>query len=103
MVAAAGWRVRALCRELDPELFFPGKGISPTAAIGVCRRCPVQWECLHDALALPASADVGVWGGTTRSMRRTLRRILASGERVGVDALPDVEDLDDDDVSGVAV
>ena len=45
------WRHRAACRDEDPELFFPVGTSGPallqiTEAKAVCRRCPVNTECL---------------------------------------------------------
>ena len=65
------WVDDALCAQTDPELFFPNKGIAPTAAKATCRACPVRAECLQAALAVP-SLD-GVWGGTTPMERRAVR------------------------------
>ena len=49
------WRHRALCRDEDPELFFPIGTTGPALvqieqAKGVCRRCPVTESCLDWAL-----------------------------------------------------
>ncbi|MEN3359563.1 MAG: WhiB family transcriptional regulator, redox-sensing transcriptional regulator, partial [Mycobacteriales bacterium] len=49
------WRHRALCRDEDPELFFPIGNTGPAIlqieeAKGVCRRCTVTEECLSWAL-----------------------------------------------------
>lgn len=70
------WMKRAACRGLDPELFFPvsetGEGAAQAAvAKDVCATCPVRRECLDWALETHAA---GVWGGTTESERRVLRR-----------------------------
>ncbi len=72
----AGWCHRAACRSVDPELFFPvgtqGAGLVQVAAArAVCRRCPVESDCLRWALA--NSQTSGVWGGTTEAERRALR------------------------------
>ena len=45
------WRHRAICRDEDPELFFPIGNTGPALlqieqAKAVCRRCPVTQECL---------------------------------------------------------
>lgn len=71
------WRHRALCRDEDPELFFPvgtdGLALVQIAeAKTVCRRCPVAAECL--AWALETGQDAGVWGGMSEDERRALRR-----------------------------
>lgn len=49
------WRHRAVCREEDPELFFPIGNTGPALlqieeAKAVCRRCPVMEQCLQWAL-----------------------------------------------------
>jgi WhiB family redox-sensing transcriptional regulator len=77
------------CRGLDPELFFPltefGQGAAQAAlAKSVCRRCPVQMQCL--AWSLETGQEFGVWGGTTESERRALRR-----EATNADAASDAD------------
>jgi len=71
------WRHRALCREEDPELFFPVGNSGPALlqiaeAKTVCRRCPVVSDCL--AWALESGQDAGVWGGMSEDERRALKR-----------------------------
>jgi WhiB family redox-sensing transcriptional regulator len=67
------WRDDALCRETDPEAFYPDRGESAQEALSVCRRCPVTAECL--AFALAHDERFGVWGGTTEADRQRLRRL----------------------------
>jgi WhiB family redox-sensing transcriptional regulator len=71
------WRHHALCRDEDPELFFPIGTTGPAAvqveqAKVVCRRCPVVTDCL--TWALESGQDSGVWGGTSEDERRALAR-----------------------------
>jgi WhiB family redox-sensing transcriptional regulator len=71
------WRHRALCRDEDPELFFPIGTSGPAVvqieqAKAVCRRCPVVQSCLD--WALRAGQDSGVWGGLSEDERRALKR-----------------------------
>ena len=71
------WRHAALCRNEDPELFFPIGTTGPAAtqvqaAKVVCRRCPVVEPCLE--WALETGQDAGVWGGTSEDERRALTR-----------------------------
>ena len=71
------WRHRAICRDEDPELFFPIGNTGPALlqiehAKGVCRRCPVMQDCL--AWALESGQDAGVWGGLSEDERRALKR-----------------------------
>ena len=71
------WRHNAVCRDEDPELFFPigtsGLAIAQVAeAKMVCNRCPVVSECLN--WALTSGQDAGVWGGMSEDERRALKR-----------------------------
>lgn len=71
------WRDRAACRREDPDLFFPigtsGPALLQTEqAKAVCRRCPVREQCLE--WALRTGQSIGVWGGTSETERRSLRR-----------------------------
>ncbi|CAA9343853.1 MAG: WhiB-like transcription regulator [uncultured Frankineae bacterium] len=71
------WRHDAVCRNEDPELFFPIGTTGPAtsqvqAAKVVCRRCPVVEPCL--SWALETGQDAGVWGGTSEDERRALAR-----------------------------
>ncbi len=73
----SNWRDLAACRDEDPELFFPIGHTGPAVmqaeqAKAVCRRCPVQWECLN--WALENGEDDGVWGGKTDKERRRLKK-----------------------------
>ena len=71
------WRHKAVCRDEDPELFFPVGNSGPALAqIAdaklVCNRCPVTTECL--TWALDSGQDAGVWGGMGEDERRALKR-----------------------------
>ncbi|MEU8682773.1 WhiB family transcriptional regulator [Streptomyces sp. NPDC048611] len=74
------WRHDAVCREEDPELFFPVGNTGPALlqieeAKTVCRRCPVMGQCLQ--WALESRQDTGVWGGMSEDERRAMRRRAA--------------------------
>lgn len=71
------WRDSAACRTEDPDLFFPIGTTGPALlqieeAKAVCHGCPVREPCLD--WALDAGQDIGVWGGTTETERRALKR-----------------------------
>jgi WhiB family redox-sensing transcriptional regulator len=71
------WRHRAICRDEDPELFFPIGNSGPALlqiaeAKAVCQRCPVTSECL--SWAIESGQDAGVWGGMSEDERRALKR-----------------------------
>ena len=74
------WRHRALCRDEDPELFFPIGTTGPAVvqieqAKAVCGRCPVVESCLDWALS--SGQDSGVWGWLSEDERRALKRRTA--------------------------
>jgi WhiB family redox-sensing transcriptional regulator len=77
-VSAMGdFRHRAICRDEDPEMFFPVGTSGPAllqlaAAKSICRRCPVITECL--TFALENGRHEGVWGGMSEDERRELKR-----------------------------
>jgi WhiB family redox-sensing transcriptional regulator len=76
-VSGVDWRHRAICRDEDPELFFPVGTSGPALlqiaeAKTVCRRCPVVSECL--SWALDSGQDAGVWGGMSEDERRAPKR-----------------------------
>ncbi len=81
------WRANAICRDTDPELFFP-VGTTGYALVQidrakeVCDECPVKVECLD--YALETNQDSGIWGGTSEEERRAIRRRLAARQRAVV-------------------
>ncbi|MFJ3481557.1 WhiB family transcriptional regulator [Streptomyces microflavus] len=71
------WRTNAVCRDEDPDLFFPigtsGPALAQAAeAKALCRTCPVMERCLD--WALESGQDYGVWGGTDEEDRRRIQR-----------------------------
>jgi WhiB family redox-sensing transcriptional regulator len=80
------WMADGLCRQFDPDLFFPdGRGaavaIQNAQAKEVCMGCPVRAVCLEWAIDTGQSA--GVWGGMSEDERAPLRRDLMT-KRSGV-------------------
>lgn len=85
------WRVRAACRSVPAEMFFPEgrrngdeRAEQVVAALAVCRRCTVRRACARDALirksphGVRAGVDLGenTNGRTLRDAEhRALRRI----------------------------
>jgi WhiB family redox-sensing transcriptional regulator len=65
------WRIRALCRDADPDELFV-RGADQNRAKLVCMGCPVRTECLAEALDNRIS--FGIWGGMTERERRALLR-----------------------------
>jgi WhiB family redox-sensing transcriptional regulator len=78
------WRDEAICRETDPDLFFPigttGQALLQIdRAKQVCNECTVQVSCLE--FALETNQDSGIWGGTSEDERRNIRRQMAAERR----------------------
>jgi len=78
------WRKDALCRDTDPELFFPvgntGQALLQISeAKNVCCECQVQAQCLD--FAIETNQDCGIWGGTSEDERRQIRRQMAAERR----------------------
>lgn len=78
------WRDHALCRDTDPDLFFPigttGQAlVQIDHAKQVCGECTVSNECLDFALA--TNQDSGIWGGLSEEERRVIRRRRAAAQR----------------------
>ena len=76
--ASEHWTDDALCRQTDPNIFFPeSDGDNGATAKAICRKCEVRSECLEEALALPQQDDMhGVRGGLSRNQRTQLRNRL---------------------------
>lgn len=78
------WRDHALCRDTDPDLFFP-VGTTGHALVAidhakrVCQQCTVTQECLD--FALETNQDSGIWGGLSEEERRAIRRRRAAEAR----------------------
>jgi WhiB family transcriptional regulator, redox-sensing transcriptional regulator len=63
-----GWRERAACRKMEPELFFPPERQQDAAtkkririAKSACAICPVRMDCL--IFSLRTGERHGIWGG----------------------------------------
>lgn len=66
------WKLQGSCRGLDADLFFPDRGASTRLAKSVCRKCPVQEECLE--YAVNNREKFGIWGGLSERERRAIRK-----------------------------
>lgn len=73
------WQSRANCKGVDPDLFFPERGVSTREAKEVCRRCVVRDDCL--SYALDMNETFGIWGGMSERERRRLKRARAIERR----------------------
>jgi hypothetical protein len=86
------WDVDALCQQVDPDIFFPSKGVQPKSATGTCGLCDVRGKCLEYALKFDPQDDQGVWGGTTERERKVIRNALKRGIEVDYENV-DLESL----------
>lgn len=66
------WRSQALCKGLDPEVFYPLNEDETDEAKAICAGCPVRILCLEHALA--TREKEGIWGGCTERERRRIIR-----------------------------
>lgn len=63
------------CAEMNPDYWFADPldeeesfGRSERAiAVGVCKRCPIRWECFK--YAVDNNIEEGVWGGALPQQR----------------------------------
>lgn len=79
LAAPPAWSVSAACRSTDAVHFFAPLGEPREqrarrehAARALCRRCPVEDDCLEYALRV--QEPYGIWGGRTELERRRLLR-----------------------------
>lgn len=78
------WRKQAICRDTDPDLFFPVGTTGPAieqidSAKAVCNTCASKAPCLE--FAMMTNQDSGVWGGTSEEERRKLRKAWLARRR----------------------
>ena len=66
------WRLRAACRGVEPDIFYPVTDEEADDAKAICAGCSVRERCLEWALT-NREAD-GVWGGATERERRRIVR-----------------------------
>jgi WhiB family transcriptional regulator, redox-sensing transcriptional regulator len=71
-LAELEWQDKALCAEVDPEIFFPEKGGSTRNPKRVCAMCEVRAQCLD--YALEHGEAFGIWGGMSERERRRLKQ-----------------------------
>jgi len=69
------WRLDAMCRGMDVNLFFPEQGVDVRqihAIKEICESCSVKVECLESALNTEMDL-YGFYGGKSARERRTIR------------------------------
>jgi WhiB family redox-sensing transcriptional regulator len=68
------WTEEGICRQTDPEAFYPEKGgDGGSSAVAICQGCPVRRQCLNTAMRAELNHGrpqrMGIWGGLTPSRR----------------------------------
>ena len=79
------WTQHAACAGKPQHWWYPEHGQGATKAKRICAGCPVQQQCLDQALA--EGEQHGVWGGYTLRERRTISAGRAP-RRTGDNRLP---------------
>lgn len=74
---APDWHDDMKCGKLSPEIadkiFFPKPGGKSKTARMFCQRCPVEPQCLNEALQY---GGPGFWAGTTEEERKRMANFL---------------------------
>jgi WhiB family redox-sensing transcriptional regulator len=70
------WRSEAICKDQDPEIFYPDMATShgqkiAKFAVKICGECPVRIKCAEHGLR---HERYGVWGGLTEGERARYRK-----------------------------
>ncbi len=70
----APWMDDAKCRDLATDVFFADSDAPKKSAVAkaICSACPVREDCLD--YAIRNCELYGIWGGTTASDRKFLRK-----------------------------
>ena len=71
------WSALAVCKQLDPEDFFPEKGVPTQLQRKICLGCEVVDQCLQ--YALDHDEQFGIWGGKSERERRRMSRRMTRG------------------------
>lgn len=85
--APARWQEYALCREVDPGIFYPldeeGVTRSYSRARSICASCMVRTDCREDAMAREGDSHTnardGMWGGLSPDQRHALAKARKAG------------------------
>lgn len=89
MTRSRAWQTDAICAQTDPELFFPTKGGDNIGRLAkarhICKVCPVQLQCVNDAIFLHDSYGIraGIAG-------KTLGRLVRTGNLISDEQLADL-------------
>ncbi|MET1033022.1 MAG: WhiB family transcriptional regulator [Candidatus Saccharimonadales bacterium] len=70
------WRVKALCGEMDPDIFFPEERNKLTFSVPkrICASCPVKPECAEAVIAEELHEEPSLVAGYRAGMSERERR-----------------------------
>lgn len=77
------WQDQAVCRETDPDAFFPEPRDRAYAVKKICQTCPVRGKCVEEALT--NNEQYGIWGGILPDEQKTFKKLGFSWDNDGVD------------------
>lgn len=70
-IADQAWKKEGICAQSDPDSFFPSVGEPSAQQKKICFSCPVQSQCLEEALE--GNEQWGIWGGYSPRERREIK------------------------------
>lgn len=81
----SSWYDDALCKQMDPALWFPNRGEGRSKgykAKQICKECPVLEQCRRDVMIFEEhnSYAEGIYGGLTLKERQAIRDAKAAEE-----------------------
>lgn len=77
------WVEQAVCRSVNPDLWFNDYASRYDPVFRICASCPVRRDCLKEALDL--DIEFGIWGGVPSRVRERIRwrkKALKERERI---------------------
>lgn len=77
------WQDQGVCRETDPDAFFPEPRDRAYAVKNICGTCPVRGKCLE--YSFENNEPYGIWGGVSPEERKTYKRLGLPMTNQGVD------------------
>lgn len=78
------WQDEGICRQTDPEVFYPEVGQESWDAKKICKGCPVRDKCLM--YAFETEDEWAVMGGLTYRERKKFRRQRVRPTKENIDA-----------------
>lgn len=77
------WQNQGVCRETDPDAFFPEPRDRAFAVKEICATCPVRGKCLE--YSVRTNEPFGIWGGVAAEDRKKYLKMGLPLTNEGVD------------------